>query len=91
MIYDIWRSEDLAEGDIDHQCTLKALCIMNREALSNPDFCVGIVVSFSSVPLSYLLYRRNDNEGFLRYLDASVSGRMGLECTNLFKHCPTLD
>jgi len=86
-----WMSmvEELWNEETEDACTLKALCRMNRLALDAPG-STGIAVSISSLPLSYLLHRKYDH-GFMSYLDASLMGRNGLNCTSLYSSCPRLN
>ena len=84
MIEELWNSEE--EGDA---CALKALCRMNRLAIEAPG-SAGMAVSLSSVPLSYLLYRKHE-KSFMTYLDASLMGRNGENCTTIFSSCPRLN
>lgn len=83
MIEELWNEED---GD---SCALKALCRMNHIAVSSPG-STGLAVSLSSIPLSYLLHRKHE-QGFMSYLDASLMGRYGENCTNIFSSCPRLN
>ena len=85
MIEELWNNEE--DGDA---CTLKALCRMNRLALDAPG-SAGLAVSLSSVPLSYLLYRKHAEQGFMTYLDASLMGRNGENCTQIFSSCPRMN
>ena len=43
-----------------------------------------------SLPLSYLLHRKYDH-GFMSYLDASLMGRNGVNCTTLYSSCARLN
>jgi hypothetical protein len=86
MVDELWNAGDDESSDA---CTLKALCRMNRLALDSPG-TTGLAVSLSSVPLSYLLHHRHQR-GFLSYLDASLMGRYGENCTTIFSSCPRLN
>lgn len=83
MIEELWNEDG---GD---SCALKALCRMNRLAVGSPG-STGLAVSLSSVPLSYLLHRKHDS-GFMAYLDASLMGRNGENCSTIFSSCPRLN
>ena len=86
MVDQIWKAD---YDDNSDSCTLKALCHMNHLAVTSPGSS-GVMVSLSSIPLSYLLHRRHHDEGFMRYLDASLLGHSGVNCTNVFSSCQRL-
>ena len=86
MVDELWKYGEDESSDV---CALKALCRMNRLALDSPGSS-GLVVSLSSVPLSYLLHHRHQS-GFLTYLDASLMGRYAENCTAMFSGCPRLN
>lgn len=86
MVNELWNADEDESSDA---CVLKALCRMNRLALDSPG-STGLAVSLSSLPLSYLLHHRHKS-GFLNYLDASLTGRFGENCTTVFNNCPHLN
>lgn len=86
MVEELWNADDDETSDA---CALKALCRMNHLALEAPG-STGLAVSLSSVPLSYLLHHRHQN-GFMRYIDASLMGRSGENCTVVFSSCSRLN
>ncbi|KAI9562335.1 hypothetical protein GHT06_013300 [Daphnia sinensis] len=86
MVNELWNADEDESSDA---CVLKALCRMNRLALDSPG-STGLAVSLSSLPLSYLLHHRHQS-GFLNYLDASLTGRFGENCTAVFNNCPHLN
>lgn len=86
MIDELWNAEEDESSDA---CVLKALCRMNRLALDSPG-STGLAVSLSSLPISYLLHHRHQS-GFLGYLEASLTGRYGENCTTVFSSCLRLN
>lgn len=86
MVDELWNADENDSGDA---CTLQALCRMNRLALDSPG-TTSMAVSLSSVPLSYLLHHRHQG-GFFAYLDASLTGRYGENCTAIFSSCSRIN
>lgn len=86
MVEELWNADDDESSDA---CALKALCRMNHLAIGAPG-STGVAVSLSSLPLSYLLHHRHQG-GFFNYLDASMMGRYGENCTSIFSSCPRLN
>ncbi len=82
MVDQLWNGEEDESSDA---CTLKALCRMNHLAIEAAG-STGMAVSLSSLPLSYLLHHRHQG-GFFSYLDASLMGRSGENCTTLYSSC----
>ena len=87
MVDELWNVEE--EDELSDACALKALCRMNHLAMTAPG-STGMAISLSSVPLSYLLHHRRQG-GFLNYLDASLIGHYGENCTAIFTQCPRLN
>ena len=61
--------------------------LMKRRHISS--VCLFFFVC-DSLPLSYLLHRKYDH-GFMSYLDASLMGRNGVNCTTLYSSCARLN
>ena len=82
LIHELWEQDGALE---DPSCAQHTLCRMNRMAMAAPGQA-GWAVSMSSLPLSYLLHHRH-GRGFVSYMDASLMGRTGVNCTEVFSQC----
>jgi len=81
-VHELWEQDGALE---DPSCAQETLCRMNRMAMAAPGQA-GWAVSLSSMPLSYLLHIRHAG-GFTNYMDASLMGRSGGNCTQLYSSC----
>jgi len=82
LVHELWEQDGALE---DPSCAQETLCRMNRMAMAAPGQA-GWAVSLSSMPLSYLLHIRHTG-GFTNYMDASLMGRSGGNCTQLYSSC----
>ncbi|XP_065556163.1 uncharacterized protein LOC136024666 [Artemia franciscana] len=82
MMHHVWLFDVQFE---DPSCSYYQLCKMNKYATESRSEA-SWAVHLSSIPLSYLLHHRRGS-GFSGYLNASIEGQHGANCSTLFNRC----